>query len=263
MTSFDLLKKMIIQHRMKLLGMVALLGCLGWACRPQPPGIQVAVAANLLLPMQEIAAAFEAKEKLNIHLIPASSGVLTAQIRQQAPFDLFFSANARYPRQLYEEGYGAEAPLVLVRGHLVFWSKHELPTPDVAASLPTLASGHLALAHPELAPYGSLAKNWLEQHHLWQMLQPRLVFGENVGQVNQYIYTGAVDAAFTANSAMYAPELRPRGYWTPLETTTDIPHSLLITKGARPESRRFVDFLRSETARNIFRAYGYASPPAP
>ena len=228
-----------------------------WSCQSSD-GLKIAVAANLTAPMQEIVQAFEAESGIKASLSSASSGVLTAQIMHGAPFDLFFSANEKYTETLYEEGFGQQAPQTVVRGLWVFWTKKDLQTPDIPQLIEHPQIKTIAIANPELAPYGQQVRNWLQFESLWDSIQRKLIYGENVGQVNQYIYSGSVDAAFTAVSAMHAENLRELGKWMEPDTgQSGIPHSILLLKDGAPQAQLFLDFLKGEKAKEVFLKYGY------
>lgn len=154
-----------------------------------------------------------------------------------------------------------------MRGRLVFWSKAQTSADRLATLLTRPAIRTVALAQPELAPYGQHAKDWLEAQQLYDRLSDKLVFGESINQVNQYIKSGAVEAAFTAISAMHAPALKNTGCWLPLDVTTgDVPrldHGLVVlNRGKSPDKTvdLFLEFLNSPTAHRIFASFGYQQP---
>lgn len=237
----------------QLLGALLLL----LACETPADTLTVAVAANLSAPMRQIAAAYEgANSGKKVELVVASSGVLTAQIRNGAPFDLFLSADEQYPEILAEEGLALEPPRIVTRGSLVLWTRE--PLADSLAFDPA-AFTTFAIANPELAPYGLAAKNWLLANGKWGSISPRLVYGENVGQVNQYIRSGTIDGALTAVSAKYADELREKGHWKMLtaDDAPGIPHAGILLKESDAEARLFWDFLFSPETQRVFEAFGY------
>lgn len=221
-----------------------------------------AVAANLLFPMQEIQRAYEAEMGKSFDLISGSSGVLSAQIQNGAPFDLFFSANMKYLETLHQKKLTKQAPRILVKGRSVFWSKYPLNSSTIFQHFLSGKINTLAIANPTLAPYGEEAKSWLEAYAFWNAWEKRLIIGENIGQVNQYIRLGSVDAAFTATSAMYAQQLKDVGYWYELgeEPKEAIPHGICLLATASKEAETILQFLQTEKAQKVFRKYGYLSP---
>lgn len=230
--------------------------------------ITIAVASSLTPPFQKIEQVFEQQyPEIQFTMITASSGKLTAQILNGAPYDIFISADMHYPKQVDEQHHAKEKPLVLMQGRLVFWSKTKTTESRIADLLTSNNVKTIAIAQPELAPYGQKAKNWLNEHHIYDRLSDKMVFGESINQVNQYIKSGAVEAAFTAISAMYAPSLKDVGYWLPLEVATGDPHNLdqglvVLTNGESDDKTidLFLKFLNSPAARNIFSNFGYQLP---
>ena len=229
--------------------------------------INIAVAANLLFPMQKIEQLFEAQYPEKINLISASSGVLTAQISNGAPYHLFLSADMKYIQTLTKNGKTLTEPQVLVHGRLAFWSRQKVTEDQLVQYLKNSPIKSVAIAQPALAPYGQAARNWLQKEELFKGIENKLVYGENVGQVNRYIYSGAVDVAFTAVSALFSEELKDKGHWLLLsaekEDTELLAHGWVILKGASKEMenvRQFEEFLLSPQAQAVFQEFGYMIP---
>lgn len=221
--------------------------------------IRVAVAASLQPPLEEIVQVYRAKTGKEIQLITASSGVLTAQIRMGAPFHVFLSANMKYPESLQEEGLTEGSPEVLAMGKGAFWTKNKMSSVSIEQWLLHDAVQTVAIANTRLAPYGQFARAWLEQKGIWEKIQDKLVYGESIGQVNQYIYSGSVDAAFTAVSASKGKEIKDKGEWYELKNTetANVPQGKALIKDAPPAAKAFYDFLDSSDAREILNKYGY------
>ncbi len=243
---------------MKLLSIFVFIILLSVCFGERQEKLVVAIAANLSAPVNAIVRSYQAKTGSSVDLVVASSGVLTAQIRNGAPFHIFLSADEKYPQLLAESGSYELPPRVFTRGNLVLWIKgdsaqaNELPE----AALDQIQT--LAIANPELAPYGMAAREWLQEMGKWENMSDRVVFGENVGQVNQYIRSGSVDGALTAISAVHAEELSDLGTWIPLSIAgKGIPHAGLILDSSHPETLAFWNFLFSEKAQRIFAEYGY------
>lgn len=232
-------------------------------CFPLPAQekITLAVAANFLKPMQEIQQIYQQTCNCRIVFSIASSGVLTAQIKNGAPYDLFLSADIKYPESLYSQGFTLNKPLVFIYGQMAFWSRQNPDSKNIETLLNDPDLDILALAQPELAPYGRNAENWLKQQGLYEILQSKLVYGENIGKVNQLIYSGSVDAAFSANSAMYSPELKDLGYWQLVSDKMEdaIPHGMVILNygAGKKSTKAFYQFLFGPEATEVFKKYGY------
>lgn len=235
-------------------------------CRQAAPSkpLRVAVAANVQYAMQELEEAFEAQTGLEVEAVISSSGKLTAQIAQGAPYHLFLSADLKYPEYLLEQGHAAGRIQCYARGLLVCWTLDEsLNLQSDPSFLLDSLQGRVAVAQPELAPYGLAARAHLQAVGLWDSLQPRLVFGESIAQVNQYVLSGAAPLGFTAKSVVLAPDLQARGRWVEIEAR----HYPAIEQGAvmtqlgktarEADCRRFLDFLLSSEGQRILERYGY------
>lgn len=243
---------------MKLLSLFVFIILLSVSCGERQEKLVVAIAANLSAPVNAIADAYQAKTGVSVDLVVASSGVLTAQIRNGAPFHIFLSADEIYPQLLAESGSYELPPRVFTHGNLVLWIKGDSTQASVAPEAYLDRIITLAIANPELAPYGMAAREWLIGVGKWEAMSDRIVFGENVGQVNQYIRSGAVDGALTAISAVHAEELSNLGTWVPLAIAgKGIPHAGLILDIHHPEALAFWDFLFSDESQRIFAEFGY------
>ena len=227
--------------------------------------ITVAVAANFLLPMQDVVELYEDKYGQRVRLIAASSGVLTAQIKNGAPFDIFMSADLKYPQSLYEDGFSRQPPDVIVNGQIAFWSKVKHDNEELTDMLKKSIVKSIAIAQPELAPYGANVQRWMENHKVYDQLKSKLVYGENVGKINQLIFSGSVDAAFSSNSAMYSNQLKNVGNWVlPGGLDDTIPHGVILVRNRKsqrnPDVLSFYDFLFGPEAQQIFEEFGYLPP---
>ena len=229
--------------------------------------LTVAVAANAQFAMQAIETTFESDTQKNIEIIIGSSGKLTAQIKQGAPYDLLVAANMKYPNYLFEKGLAATKPKVYVWGELVLWTLNdELYLSEDLSFLTQDFIKKIAIANPQNAPYGEQAMNALNYSGLREGLQSKIVFGESIAQTNQYIITKNCEVGFTAKSTVFTQELEGKGKWitVPKSTHQPIEQGAIITKyGMENHSvtaQQFYDFLFSEPAKNIFRKYGYAIP---
>ncbi|MDX2245618.1 MAG: molybdate ABC transporter substrate-binding protein [Bacteroidia bacterium] len=231
------------------------------ACQPERP-LLVAVAASLGPPMEEITAAFEAQTKIHVDISVAASGVHTAQITNGAPFNLFFSADMKYPQFLYEKGFSREEPIVFVIGELVFWSKDSVGEGDIIRYFSRPDLEKIAIANPEQAPFGRQALDWLTANGWDELLEGHLVYGENISHVNRYIFSGVVDAAFTSRSAMFDPNLKGKGYWLSIGSLAGegIPHGRVVLKNRHRDINAFNNFLQTPEVAAIWEKYGYSIP---
>ncbi len=225
--------------------------------------VTVAVAANLKYAMEDISKAFEEKHGVEVHVSSGSSGTLTAQIKNDAPFDVFISANLRYPNKLNEEGLTIAEPEVYAYGKLIMWSFDDH---DLSRGLGALMDSRIkkiGVANPEIAPYGIAAMDALKNSGLYESIEDKIVFGESVGQVNQYIKSGAVDVGLTSKSGLFSLKESKRGNWQEVESDyyQPIEQGIVILKqGEKNNSENaqlFYNFMFSEEVKEILKSYGY------
>ncbi|MCB0577800.1 MAG: molybdate ABC transporter substrate-binding protein [Phaeodactylibacter sp.] len=232
--------------------------------------ITVAVAANVQFAMEELEKAFEQESGIGADVVISSSGKLSAQILQGAPYSLLISADMKYPEALAQAGKAAGTPRIYAYGSLVLWTLNNTielqPTPDF---LLAETVRKIAIANPRTAPYGEQAVNYFKYYGVYDAVQPKLAYGESIAQTNQYIMTGAVEAGITAKSVVLSPDMKSEGKWVELpgEAYRPIEQGVVITsygqKNHPLESRQFFDFLFSERAQRIFKKYGYSLPVNP
>ncbi len=224
----------------------------------------VAVAANFIQPMEKIAAAFERDSGHKTKLAFGSTGAFYAQIRSGAPYQVLLAADDRTPLRLEQDGQGvAGSRYTYAVGRLVLWSRQ----PGlVDAKAEVLRSGRfdkIALANPELAPYGAAAVQTLERLGLLAQLRPRFVRGENIGQAYQFVATGNAALGFVALSQVQVEgRLREGSAWVvPEDMHTPIRQdAVLLNKGRdNPAAVALLQYLRSPKARAIIQSYGYGS----
>jgi molybdate transport system substrate-binding protein len=247
-----------------LAGILCSLFLSGTAFAAEP--LSVAVAANVKPAFDELAAAFTRQTGIAVTGTAASSGKLTAQIKNGAPFDVFLSADMEYPQDLYRNGYAETAPAVYAYGTLVLWTTQSIDLERGLAVLTDPGIQKIAIANPKLAPYGRAALEALDHYKLRAAVEPKLVYGESIGQVSQYIDSGAVTLGFTARSIVLAPESAGKGRWVevPADSYAPIAQGVIVLKHAAPAqadgARRFLDFVRSAPARAVLERYGYRLP---
>lgn len=221
--------------------------------------IRVATASNLIFPAQEIKIAFEKKYGEKVDVITASSGVLCTQIQQGAPFDIFLSADMDYPETLFRENLTVASPKPFTFGQLIIWTSTQIAQKELTRFLESNAVKTIAIAQPALAPYGEEAIKYLKNNNLLEKVKNKLVYGESIGRVNQYIATGVVEVAFTSNSVMFAKELKNKGLWLKLPQKSRIPHGVVIIKSSNKmeQAQQFYQFLFSSDGQAILEKYGY------
>ncbi len=234
------------------------------SCHHPVRQLTIATAANVQYPMEELSREFSQETGVRCDVIIGSSGKLTAQIKGGAPYDLFISADMKYPDQLYKAGLTTNKPRVYAFGRLVLWSMT-----DIKPSIDLLDSSvvkHIAIANPETAPYGQAAVEALKYFRLYDKIRDKLVYGESISQTNQFIISKTADIGITAKSVVLSPEMKGQGSWTELDESSYTP----ITQGAVIINRHdknaadaviFYNFLFSDTAHAILKKYGYLVSP--
>ena len=223
--------------------------------------VLVAVAANFVPPFREVAMEFEKATGHNVQVVSGSSGNFYSQIKNGAPFEVFFSADDERPKLLENEGLGVkDSRFTYAIGRLVLWS----PDPSLVKGEETLRSEifrHLAIANPKSAPYGVAAKQTMQKLGVWESVQPRLVMAENLGQTMGFIESGNAELGFLALSQVMDPKIKGKGSrWdVPVNMHESIQQDVvLLTKGKdKPAAKALMEFIRAPDARAIIERYGY------
>jgi molybdate transport system substrate-binding protein len=211
--------------------------------------------ANMQFAMSSLIEKFEQATGIPCESVVSSSGKLTAQIREGAPFDIFASADMQYPEALYKSGLTTGPPAVYAHGKLVLWTlRGELELTTGILTSPDIR--HIALANPKTAPYGSAAVTALRRLGVFEQVEAKLVYGESIAQVNQFVLSKTADIGFTAKSVVLSPELRGQGRWLELNEALCPPvaqGAVIIrrSEGVREEALLFYDFLLSAESRRL------------
>lgn len=233
---------------------------------PAPPAsgetVRVAVAANFTRPAEALADAFTAASGHAVVLTTGSTGLLYAQIVHGAPFDVFLSADTVRPARLVAEGHAvAGSTRTYAIGRLALWD----PQARDGDPVDRLRAGRyrrLALANPDLAPYGAAARQALTHLGLEADAADRLVFGENVAQAHAFLATGNADLGFVALAQLAGRQ--PGGRYTLIPAAWHDPvrqDAVLLTRSAgNPGARAWLDYLASPAAQAILEEFGYEVP---
>jgi molybdate transport system substrate-binding protein len=243
------------------LPVLLLMGAPAPAASPHAPGALVAVSSNFAEPAREFAGAFHRETGLRVELALGATGKHYLQIINGAPFDAFLAADAERPRLLEASGRAVEGSrFVYAVGRLALWSRQ--PGLDLveARALASFESGGVAIAKPELAPYGLAARQTLEHLGLWGAMEERIVFGQNIGQAFAFVHTGNARAGFVALSQVVTiPESQRGSLWVvPADYHEPIlQEAVLLTDNSA--ARAFLEFLRSPASQARLADYGYTS----
>ncbi|HEV8714694.1 MAG TPA: molybdate ABC transporter substrate-binding protein [Candidatus Binatia bacterium] len=229
---------------------------------PQRVSLTISAAADLALAFQELGALFEKETGINPVFNFGSTGQLAQQIEQGAPVDLFAAANIDFVNELEKQGLILpDTKALYARGRITLWtrsdSSHHI---DRIEDLVRPEVKQVAIANPEHAPYGIAAREAMQSVEIWEKVQPKLVFGENVRQTLLYAETGNVDVAIVALSL----SVQGQGRWVlvPQELHKPIDQALAVIKGTRheQEARRFAAFINGPEGRPVMRKYGFILP---
>jgi molybdate transport system substrate-binding protein len=231
--------------------------------------VRVAAAASMKDALEELGAAFAAGHAgVRVVATYGASGTLYAQLSNKAPFDVFLSADTAYPKKLAEAGLAAEGfPRVYARGVLVVWVPKGSGLDIEHRGLKALADPavkHVAIANPELAPYGRAAEAAMKAAGVYGAVEPRLVRGENVEQAGQFVESGAADVGVLPRSLAVGAGLRDAGRWVEVDRGLypAVEHGMMVTAwaGHPAEARAFCEYVVSEAGREVLARHGFAIP---
>ncbi len=224
--------------------------------------VNVAVAGNVSYAFNTLKSEFN-KLYPNIKIIHtlASSGKLTALIKNGANYDIFMSANMKYPNALYKDGLSITKPIVYAKGSLALFSVNELKFSDGLKVLKQPSIKKIAIANPKTAPYGMASVEVLKNANICEDVKQKFVFGENISATLSYALK-ASDVGLVALSTLFSPHLKAykKGVnWVEIDKNlyTPIKQGIILLKNSTNEAKVFYDFVLSKEAKNIFKSYGY------
>jgi molybdate transport system substrate-binding protein len=230
--------------------------------------VRIAVASNFLVPLKNLAKTFTNETGIPVYISNGASGMLYAKIKRGAPYDLFFSADARRPLLLEKEGVIEEGSrFTYVVGRLVAWSPNEQ---KISADLSKLSTSdpalrYLAMANPKTAPYGVSSVAVLKHYGLYDalMAQKKIALGESVGKVYQYTVTGNAQIGLVAKSYVSNVDRPVKGHVfdVPTEIYPLLEQQAVVIKGRRTAAvTQFLTFFQSPYAQQQIKRFGYELP---
>ena len=235
-------------------------------CRATPQTdsneLHVAAAADLIPAFEEIGREFETSHKTKVVFSFGSTGMLTRQIENGAPMDLFAAASVDFIEQLEEKGLILpNTKAVYARGRITLWtSKDSQLTINQIEDLKRDDVKRIAIANPDHAPYGMAAREAMQRAGIWDSVKPKLVYGDNIRQTLQFAETGNVEVAIVALSLSKQSD----GHWTliPEELHKPINQGLAVIKGSKNEkaARAFASFITGPQGQAILAKYGFEQP---
>ena len=243
------------------IGLVLAAAAAGRAQTPSPGPLTVFAASDLGPAFKQIVPQFERNTRIAVTLVLGSTGTLTQQIRNGAPADVFFAANESFIQQLTAENLTLRNTHVLyARGRIAAVTLKSSGIPiDNLTHLADPRVKRIAIANPQHAPYGLAARQALEAAGLWDTVEPKLVFGENVQQAVQFVRSGSAEAGLVARSVSDTPDLR----WALVDDRLHAPLNQVAVVVARTKhadaSKSFLDFVNGQ-GRAVMRRFGFQLP---
>jgi molybdate transport system substrate-binding protein len=228
--------------------------------------IRVAAAADLQYALADLAGQYEKHSPAKLAITYGSSGNFYAQIQNGAPFDLYFSADMTYPQKLVEAGLAEKDSLyAYAQGRIVLWVARDFPLDPALLEWKILEEPRvqkIAIANPEHAPYGAAAVAALKRASMYNKVQAKFVYGENISQTAQFVQSGGAQVGIVALSLAISPAMRDGKRWEiPQELYPPLNQAVVMLKSARNQSasRAFLEFLKSDTARATLKRYGFTA----
>ena len=226
--------------------------------------ITIAVALNVSYAIPTIKKEFQKLyPDINVIVILGSSGKLTAQIKNGAPYELFMSANMYYPNSLYKDKIATTKPTIYAQGTLAILSIKKLTTLEGIEVLKDKNIKKIAIANPKTAPYGKATLEVLKRTNIYKSIKKKLVYGESISQTISYTLNAA-DIGVVAKSSLYSPKMsmfKKDINWMDVDIKlyTPIEQGIVILKNAKTNTEvlNFYNFILSQKAKQIFRNFGY------
>ncbi len=226
--------------------------------------ITIAVAANVSYAIDTLTKEFNTiYPNTKVRVILGSSGKLTAQISNNAPYDIFMSANMLYPNNLYKNKFAISKPVVYAQGTLALLSTKKQDFTNKINIVLSKNIKRIAMANPKTAPYGIATYEVLQNLKLYSKIKKKLIFGESISQTVSYTMTAA-NIGFVAKSSLYSSKMgdfKENINWIEIDSSlyTPIDQGIVILKHAKSndEVKDFYNFILSRKAKDIFNKYGY------
>jgi len=226
--------------------------------------LTLAAAADLQFAMFDLGASFQKESGTKVKLLYGSSGNFAQQIQNGAPFDMFFSANLDYPRQLEASGLTEPGTFYgYAKGKLVLWAPNESKL-DLTLGMKALLDPSvkkIAIANPQHAPYGKAAVAAMQQEKIYDRVKDKLVLGENISQAASFVISGAADAGIVALSLALSPNMKDHGRYfeIPSSDYPAIEQACVILRSSKNKdaARKFLDFMKTPAAKEVLGNYGF------
>ncbi len=226
--------------------------------------INIAVAANVSYAIDDLKKEFnKIYPNTKVRITIGGSGKLTAQIKNGAPYNLFMSANMKYPQSLYNDKVAITKPIIYARGSLAILSSKKQDFSKGIELLKDKSITRIAIANPKTAPYGKASIEAIKNAKIYDKIKSKFVYGESISQTVSYTVT-ATDIGMIASSSLYSPQMghfKKNINWVEVDSSlyTPINQGIVILKNAKDnvEVKAFYDFILSDSAKKIFIDFGY------
>jgi molybdate transport system substrate-binding protein len=256
-----------MRRAVRVLIAALLISCAARETSAQGQEIRVAAAADLKFAMGELAEGFEKKTGTKVDVTYGSSGNFFSQLQNGAPFDLFFSADIAYPKELEASGLGESGTLYpYAVGRIVIWMPPESKV-DVSKlgwnALLDAGVQKIAIANPEHAPYGRAAVAAMQKAGIYEQVKAKLVYGENISQAAQFVQSGNAQAGIVAMSLAVSPGMKDGKSWeVPADMHPAIEQGAIVLKNAKNKAAAgaFLEFVKSAEGVAALAKYGFAVP---
>ncbi len=242
-----------------------LAGLLAMPAQSKAAEALVAVAANFAGALEAIATDFTRETGHALKITTGATGKLHAQIGQGAPFDVMLSADAKTPARIESEGLAVPGSrFTYALGKLSLWSADDgLIGTDPKAALEAADTLFIAIANPELAPYGIAAREAMQALGVWDTLQGKIVMGQNIGQTYSMVQTGSAQAGFVATSAIQGPGMETTGsrFDIPASMYSPIQQDAILLNHGKDNAAalEFMNYLKGDAAKAVTRSFGYGT----
>lgn len=244
---------------------LVLLAAITFSLAAEAGKITIAAASDLKFAMDEVVAGFnQAYPAEQVDVIYGSSGKFYAQIQNGAPYDLYFSADINYAKSLVDAGFATGEVKPYAFGRIVLWSATLDASRMTLADLSADNITRIAIANPRHAPYGKRTEEALRSSGLWNKVEAKLVFGENIAHTAQFVETGNAQVGVIALALALSPQLANQGgYWLiPADLHQPLEQGFIITRRAADNAlaQEFADYMSGTAARAIMTNYGFILP---
>jgi len=226
----------------------------------------VAAASDLKFALEEIAANYKVDKGQEVRLVFGSSGVLWQQVKNGAPFGLLMSADEAYIDDLYKNGLTVDKGSLYAIGRIVLLQKKGNPiklVTDKDGLIKAITEARkIAIANPEHAPYGRAAKEYLISIGVWDLAQPKLVFGENISQATMFALTGSADFVISALSLAISPQVQAQSAYVliPDHLHKPLRQKMALIKNSASSAKDFYQYLQEPKSKQIMIRYGFIAP---